>query len=304
MKVTDIPMVLRAFAAPASVVPVVYGAVLAATFERSTLSLLWLCVTLAAMCCLHFSANVINDIKDYQNGLDVLPTPTSGGIVRGTLSIRTAWMIAGATGMIGAGLGLLIAWHAGGLIILYGVIGVAGMFFYSVGPFALKYAALGDAAVFLCFGVLGTLGSWTVQTGAFSWRPVLWSLPVAMYIVGILHANNWRDREHDRACHIKTTAILLGSRGSALYFYACMGLPPVLVTVYCVLPHVMSVPFPPFPPTALIVWLIAPLIFKMIHRARQYQKNPSLYPIDDLDGLVAQTSLIFGVLAVIGLLLS
>ena len=37
------------------------------------------------------------------------------------------------------------------------------------------------------------LGAWVVQTRSFSWIPVLWTVPMSMLVIGILHANNWRD---------------------------------------------------------------------------------------------------------------
>lgn len=304
MIIRDFPVILRTYSTPAAVVPVFYGAVLAAVFDPAPFRAGWFLAALAAMCCLQFSANIINDIKDYERGIDVRVTPSSGGIVRGILTVREAWRLAALFCMTGAGLGLLIAWHAGWLILLYGIIGVACVFVYSVGPFALKYCAMGDLAVFICFGVLGTLGSWTVQTGAFSWRPVLWSLPVALYIVGILHANNWRDLVHDRNCGIKTTAIVMGSRFAALYLYVCIVAPPVLMTLFCLVPRIrpcLSVPAMPW--SIVLVWLVCPMLYGMIRRIRNFQRDPSACSIDDLDGSVAKTSLVFGGLALIGLLL-
>jgi len=49
--------------------------------------------------------------------------------------------------------------------------------------------------------VLPTSGAvvrgWVTEKQAFCWLPVLWSVPLSLLTVGILHANNWRDIETD-----------------------------------------------------------------------------------------------------------
>ena len=82
--------------------------------------------------------------------------------------------------------------------------------FYTV----LKFRALGDLAVFLNFGILGALGAWVVQIETFSWMPVVWTVPMAMLVVAILHANNWRDTISDTERRVRTIASLLGDKGS------------------------------------------------------------------------------------------
>jgi len=81
----------------------------------------------------------------------------------------------------------------------------------------LKYRALGDIAVFINFGTLGTLGAWITQTGKQAIIPVTWSIPISMLIVAILHANNWRDIGTDSS-RIKTVASFLVNRGSYFYY--------------------------------------------------------------------------------------
>src|SRR4030042_199074 len=89
--------------------------------------------------------------------------------------------------------GLLIAWVTGKSLFIVGGVGVAVGVFYTL----LKARALGDLAVFLNFGLLGAAGAWVVQTNSFFWLPVLWTVPMALLVSALLHANNWRDHPSD-----------------------------------------------------------------------------------------------------------
>ena len=120
-------------------------------------------------------------------------------------------------------------------ILWIGITGVAVGGFYTWGPMPLKFNALGDLAVFLNFGVLGSLGAWTVQTGSLSWTPVLWAIPMSIFVVGILHANNWRDIQSDQAGGIQTMASLLGDTASEGYYIFLLLSPFVIILLYLLL---------------------------------------------------------------------
>jgi 1,4-dihydroxy-2-naphthoate octaprenyltransferase len=56
-----------------------------------------------------------------------------------------------------------------------------------------------------------------VQAGTISWIPAIWAVPMFLLVVGILHANNWRDIQNDTGAGIRTMASLLGDRKSEGY---------------------------------------------------------------------------------------
>ncbi|MCK7491939.1 MAG: UbiA family prenyltransferase [Comamonadaceae bacterium] len=142
------------------------------------------------MMVLHGAANVLSDVFDFRRGLDRDVTPVSGAIVRGWLTDAQALRGAAALFALGTAFGPPHRRRRPGRsLFVVGGIGVAVGAFYTL----LKARALGDLAVFLNFGLLGGAGAWIVQTGRFSWLPVLWTAPMALLVIAILHANNWRD---------------------------------------------------------------------------------------------------------------
>ena len=90
---------------------------------------------------------------------------------------------------------------------------------YTAGPFPLAYNGLGELAAGVFMGPLIVVGAYYVMSRG-QVAPDLWliSLPVALMVAAILHANNLRDLEADRAVNKRTLAVLLG-RGAARVEY-------------------------------------------------------------------------------------
>jgi 1,4-dihydroxy-2-naphthoate octaprenyltransferase len=148
----------------------------------------------------------------------------------------------------------------------------------------LKYRALGDVAVFTIFALLGSLGGWTVQTAYFSWKPILWSIPVGLLTIAIVHANNWRDIESDKKCGIQTVAIRLGKRASARYYQLLLLLALVSAAALGQ------------PTTTLLTLLV------LIQMIPLWQTTQRATPaVSDLDGQTAQLNLTFGLLYILGI---
>ncbi len=187
----------RPWSWPASTMPVVFGTSLAVVIGGARPDVLRFALALLGMVVLHSAANMLSDVFDFKRGLDRDVTPVSGAIVRGWLSpgavARGSILLFAVGGVIGLGLAAM----TGTALLVVGAVGVA----VGAGYTLLKYHALGDLAVFLNFGLLGALGAWIVQTRSFSWLPVVWTVPMAMLVIAILHANNWRDivSDGDRA---------------------------------------------------------------------------------------------------------
>lgn len=96
--------------------------------------------------------------------------------------------------------------------------GVVLAFFYTATPVGLKYIALGDLTIYLCFGPLLMQGSSIMLTGTVTPLLYLYSIPVGLLTEAILHANNTRDIKSDSAAGAVTLAIILGADYS-FYFY-------------------------------------------------------------------------------------
>jgi 1,4-dihydroxy-2-naphthoate octaprenyltransferase len=295
---------LRPFSFPASAMPVIFGTVLAYVYGGESINVWYFLLAFFAMVILHAGANILNDVIDFNKGLDKVPAPVSGGVVRRLISIREAKIASILFLSIGTIMGLILAFLTGPTLLLIGVPGlIIGIFYTLGGRFALKYHALGDLAVFLNFGILGSLGAWYVQTASLSWIPIMWAIPMSTLVIAILHANNWRDINTDREGHIYTIASLLGDKASLRYYgYLIFG-PFFMVLALILVPYFAfpELAFMPF--TFGVVILSLPMALKLWQKAlnRKEPKNPIDFVA--LDGATAQFNLAFGLLCSLALVL-
>jgi 1,4-dihydroxy-2-naphthoate octaprenyltransferase len=283
---------MRPWALPASTMPVVFGTSLAVVIGQASFDVLKFFLALLAMMILHSAANILSDVFDFKRGLDKDVTPVSGAIVRGWITTDQARLFSVILFAIGSAIGLGLVLVTGSVLLIIGIIGVFIGVFYA----GLKYRALGDLAVFLNFGILGSLGAWVVQTKTFSWIPVIWTVSMAMLVSAILHANNWRDASSDTERKVKTVGSLLGDKGSLAYYAFLIFGPFVIVMGLILVPRLISSQLVAMPWTFFIVLLGLPSALKLWGRA-VYRHAPRL-PMDFviLDGATAQHNLVFGLL--------
>lgn len=294
----------RPFSFPASTMPVIFGTVLALAYGGADFNVLYFVLAFLAMLILHSGANILSDIHDFNRGLDKEPNPVSGGIVRGIITHSEARRASMILFVLGAAIGLLLTYLTGIWLL---IIGLAGLFigvFYTTGNrLSFKYNALGDLAVFMDFGILGSLGAWYVQTGQLSWIPVVWAIPMATLVIAILHANNWRDIKTDTKGNIITIASLLGDKKSLRYYGVLIYGPFIMVLGLILVPYFLipDAAFMPF--TFLITILALPLAIGLWRKAlnRRGSKNPMDFIT--LDGSTAKLNLAFGSLCTLALIL-
>lgn len=257
-----------------------------------------LALTLVGVVCFHTGANLLNDAYDYRRGLDREVLPLSGAIVRGLLTesqVRRGGILFLVVGSL---CGLALTWAAGWVVLALGCLGSLIAWGYTGPGLCLKYARLGDLAIFLAFGILPVFGAWWVQTRVFSWAPFLWAVPMVSYTVGILHANNWRDIGGDsrRACH--TLAGALGPRGSARYYRLLVLGPFVWVAALWGISRFVEF-IPPAPWTVLLVFCALPLALGRVRIDAERDQERFV----QLDGLTAQLHMVFCSLLTGGFLL-
>jgi 1,4-dihydroxy-2-naphthoate octaprenyltransferase len=241
---------------------------------------------------LHAAANMLSDVFDFRRGLDTMVTPVSGAVVRGWLTANQAASGAAVLFAVGIVLGLGLAALTGWVLLVIGGVGVL----IGAGYTFLKYRALGDLAVFLNFGILGGLGAWVVQTREFSWLPVMWTVPMAMLVSGILHANNWRDTASDSERRVTTFAAILGDKGSAFYYAVLIFGSMAIVFGLMLLPRLLSSRFIPMPWTFVAVLLALPRALQLWGRAKRRRAPRQPMDFIILDGATANYNLIFGLL--------
>jgi 1,4-dihydroxy-2-naphthoate octaprenyltransferase len=283
---------MRPWALPASTMPVVFGTSLAVVIGEATLDFVKFILALLAMIILHSAANVLSDVFDFRRGLDTMVTPVSGAIVRGWITTKQAAVFCVFLFAVGSALGVVLVIMTGTVLLIIGAVGMAIGVFYA----GLKYHALGDLAVFLNFGILGSLGAWVVQTKNFSWIPVVWTIPMAMLVSAILHANNWRDASTDTEKKVTTMASLFGDRGSLAYYAFLIYGPFVIVFGFILLPRLVSAQLEAMPWTFFLILLALPNAIKLWGRGvrRHEPRQPMDFII--LDGATSQHNLVFGLI--------
>jgi 1,4-dihydroxy-2-naphthoate polyprenyltransferase len=194
----------------------------------------YLTAAIAAML-LQAGANLINDYYDYVKGTDIdnWESPDAFGpglaIQQGLLSpdqIRIGGLI---TLALGALLGLILAYSCGWPVLLLGVIGVFGAYFYTAAPLSLAYHGLGDLMVFALMGPGYVLGAYYVQALHFSVAATVTGASMGLLCSSLLQVNNLRDIENDRKHGKWTLAALIGRRAAIVELISCDTLAYVLV---------------------------------------------------------------------------
>lgn len=223
-------LALRPFSYTAAVVPVLVGAAAAAEEEfRPALFLL----ALAGSVLILAGTNLATDFFDFVDG--VQPRASFGAAMQsGLLPPRSVHLAALGCFALGSLCGLIIVAEAGWPILAAGVAAVLGGYFYVASPVAYGRRGLGEVGVFFFMGPLMVMASFYVQTERLSWGALWASLPVGLLVANILHANNLRDIENDRARGKLTIAGLVG-RPAADYLLWLLSLGAFAAVLVCVL---------------------------------------------------------------------
>ncbi len=285
---------VRPFAYTASLLPVALGGLWA--FREGPIDWVNFVLAIIAGVLFHTGTNLINDYYDFKKGVDREGTFGSSGILVGKLMQPSQILRGGIISFIlGCLLGFYLVSQAGWPILVLGLVGFLGGFFYTAAPFSYKYHAIGEIGVFIMMGVLMVLGGYMVQNRPFNWQVVLFSLPISFLVAAILQANDIRDIVDDRTAKIKTMAILMG-RAGANVLYDIM-----VIAAYGVV--ALMVAFKMLSPWALLVLLTLPLGFKNMKTFHQAQgEKPASLAM--MDVATAQLHMTFGLLLCIGLLLA
>ena len=252
----------------------------------------WLVLTALALVAIHGAANLTNDYFDYKNKVDVPNAPTTKyrphPLAQNLLTLAQVKWFAMALYGVGIVLGLIMAAAKGWPLILVGMAGIFVAIAYTAPPISLKYHAMGEPMVFLCWGPLAIQGAYFVQAGKFSWPLLMVSVPFGALVSLVLLANNLRDAEYDRQQGISTIPVRFGGRSGRILFIALIALSFGAVAVMAVLG--------PLPIWSLGVLLALPLalpVFRMVS-----QDIP-----DDADAQTARLDTVFGILLLVSLVL-
>lgn len=221
---------LRAPFFTGSIVPVVLGSAIAWSATGEFLWG-WFFLTLIGGMALHAGANVANDYYDHKSGCDdgnvEYVRPFTGGsrmIQQGLMTPREVLGESMVLYAIAAAIGVYFIYVRGVVILVLGIIGALGGFFYTAPPFKLVHRGVGELVIGLNFGVLLTLGAFYVQAGSLAVEPVSASIPVALLIMAILYINEFQDYAADKAVGKNHWVVRLGKERAVWGYAAIMSL--------------------------------------------------------------------------------
>lgn len=276
---------------PAAVVPVAVGT--ACAVGEVPGGLIWwrAAAAMVVALALQIATNYANDYSDGIRGTDaddkrVGPVRLVGQGLAKPSSVKKAALLSFAVaGLVGTALALAV----GPELFVVGAAAIAAGWFYTGGPKPYGYAGLGEAFVFVFFGVVATAGSAYVQTGSLSALGLGASIPVGLLATALLVVNNLRDIPGDTEVGKRTLAVRLGDQRTRTLYAGMM------VATFLLVPLVAGLSGRPVAAIALIAVFVARKpVFEVLSGAR----GPALIPVL---GETGKTQLAFGLLFTIGL---
>ena len=108
------------------------------------------------------------------------------------------------------------------VVLFYGVLAVLcilAAITYTVGKRAYGYSGFGDVFVFIFFGLVSVLGSYTLYTKQFNWKIIFPAITIGMLSTAVLNLNNMRDQVNDKAAGKITLVVKLGKVRAKYYHY-------------------------------------------------------------------------------------
>ena len=243
---------LRAPFFTASIIPVLVGTALAYSNANIFNPYLFILAVLG-MVALHAGANIANDYFDHTSGNDWANknvTPFSGGsqlIQQGLLSPKSVLIASWTALSIAALIGIIIlAITKSVFILVLGLVGLIGGYFYTASPLRLGYRGAGELIIGILFGVLPVYGSYYLQTPNIDFVPLLPGIIVAMLIFLVILINEFPDAPADGAVNKKTLVVIFGDR-TAAWIYTV-----VLIATFCIALAAMLI----FRNTAILPFLL------------------------------------------------
>lgn len=290
-------MATRPYSFTATLVPLLIGTGAAKLlFPKMTVNWAWFLLALVGALAIHVVSNVLNDYFDARSGLDNKDNfGRFNAVVAGLTTPQEMLGIAAVAGGISLLVGLFFLSVVGTPILVLMLLGAFLAVFYTMPPIKLKHRALGDVAVLLGFGIGMAYGAYFVQAHA---QPgflelgrmlvvLAYAFPTALPMVGILHANNHRDRANDREHGARTLANVLRPELSKDVLIGVLVAPFALLLATS-LPALTTA-------WVFLVVLAVPPLLKILREIKAEHFDGPLVP------QIAQFHGLFGLLAAVGM---
>ncbi len=103
------------------------------------------------------------------------------------------------------------------IFVALGALSIWASIKYTVGDSAYGYRGLGDAFVFVFFGLLGVVGSTFLYTKFIVWDAIFPAITIGLLSTAVLNLNNLRDFESDRKAGKNTVVVKMGFHNGKRY---------------------------------------------------------------------------------------
>ena len=205
---------------PNAVAPVIAGTGAAAWLH----SAVWWKALLALLVAVTMVIGV-NFANDYSDGIRGTDDERAGPVrlVGSRLAApRSVLAAAGVSMAIAAAAGVVLALTSAPWLMGVGVACIAGAWLYTGGSRPYGYRGLGEAAVFVFFGLVAVLGTQYVQALRIDWVGVVLAAAAGSLSSAVLVANNLRDIPTDARSGKVTLAVRLGDARTRLLYQALL----------------------------------------------------------------------------------
>ena len=173
-------------------------------------------------------SNLANDLGDSQKGTDnqfrvgPMRSVQSGEIsmkaMKLAVAIFTFLSLVSAAILIrisAVGMTKEVIW----MYVLLAVLCVIAAITYTVGKKAYGYNGFGDLFVFIFFGLVSVLGSYTLYTKTFNPEIVFPAITIGLLSTAVLNLNNMRDQVNDKSSNKITLVVKLGKSKAKVYHF-------------------------------------------------------------------------------------
>ena len=220
----------------------------------------------------HIGVNVLNDYFDYRSGIDLKTrrTPFSGGsgiLPAARMTPRQVFWLGMGSFLLAVPIGVYFVIVTGWALLPLLIAGALCTLLYTP---LLTRMGWPEWAPGAGMGALPVLGTYFIQTAAYTFPAVIAAIPSGILVHNLLLLNEFPDIPADREAGRRTLPITIGKQGAWLIYSA------LTVVVYIwIVGWVIAGEMPVF---SLIALLTLPFAIKAIRGGRNYDDMSQLVP--------------------------
>lgn len=183
-------------------------------------------IALLACVLIHAGTNLQNDVGDFRRGADGAgrigpPRATTEGWLSAAQVQAAATLCFAAAFIPGSYLVIKGGWP----IVAIGLASIAAGAIYTAGPRPVAYSGLGEAFVFVFFGLVAVGGMYYLHSGTLGAAALIAGAALGSLSAAVLVVNNLRDIDSDRRIGKNTLAVRCGRRFTVTEYALLMHLP-------------------------------------------------------------------------------